>query len=92
MAGGVECLEFGLEIAVDGCILSSSLGILLPSIPPLLVRVAATRAMMLEKEAWFYDRLQILQGSIVPRCYSLFEAPMKWSKIKTLVPPMMNAV
>ena len=92
MAGRAECLEFGLEIAVDGCILSSSLGILLPSIPPLLVRVAATRAMMLEKEAWFYDRLQILQGSIVPRCYSLFEAPMKWSKIKTLVPPMMNAV
>lgn len=64
----------------------------MPSIPPLSMGIAATRASMLEKEAWFYDHLQILQGSVVPRCYGLFEAPLEWNKTKSLVHPTTNTV
>ena len=50
----VEYADFGLELSVKGSILSSGLGTLAPSIPPLSMRMAATRAVMLEKEVWFY--------------------------------------
>ena len=61
LAGRAECLKFGLKLTVEGCILSSTPGISVPSVPPLSMRIAATRALMLEKEAWFYECLQILQ-------------------------------
>lgn len=92
LADGVECADFGLELSVEGSILSSGPGTSAPSVPPLSMRMAATRAVMLEKEAWFYDHLQILQGSVIPRCYGLFEATLDWSKIEFLVHPDTNTV
>ena len=51
LTDGVKYADFGLELSIKGSILSSGLGTLVLSIPPLSMRMAATRAVMLEKEA-----------------------------------------
>lgn len=45
--------------------------------PPLVAKLAfATRAMDVAREAWFYNELESLQGSVIPRCYGLFRATL----------------
>lgn len=44
--------------------------------PPLVVKMARrSRRGHIAREAWFYDELHALQGSVIPRCYGWFEAP-----------------
>lgn len=45
------------------------------SLPPLVAKIAGMRYTSdITREAWFYDELEALQGSVVPRCFGLFEA------------------
>ncbi|KAI0314184.1 hypothetical protein OF83DRAFT_469856 [Amylostereum chailletii] len=47
-------------------------------IPPLVVKIAFTnRVEMLAREAWFYDEMESLQGSVIPRCYGWFEMDLR---------------
>lgn len=47
----------------------------LASFPPLAVKVARRlRRGHLAREAWFYDDLHELQGSVIPRYYGWFDA------------------
>ena len=57
LAGRVEELDFGFQLSVDSSILLSGQKSSVPSVLPLSIRIAATRAMMLEKEVWLYDNL-----------------------------------
>lgn len=44
-------------------------------LPPLVVKMARrSRRGHIAREAWFYDELHELQGSVIPRCYGWFEA------------------
>ncbi|KAH8103184.1 hypothetical protein DFH11DRAFT_318001 [Phellopilus nigrolimitatus] len=44
-------------------------------LPPLVIKLAApNRNRWLAREAWFYDELATLQGSVVPQCYGWFAA------------------
>lgn len=44
--------------------------------PLLAVKIARRcRRGHIAREAWFYDELHELQGSVIPRCYGWFEAP-----------------
>ncbi|KAI0060202.1 hypothetical protein BV25DRAFT_1827999 [Artomyces pyxidatus] len=44
------------------------------SVPRLVVKIArANRLAALAREAWFYDEMECLQGSTIPRCYGWFE-------------------
>ncbi|KAI0030983.1 hypothetical protein K488DRAFT_71785, partial [Vararia minispora EC-137] len=44
------------------------------SLPPLVVKVARRdRVGSLAREAWFYDEMECIQGSVIPRCYGWFE-------------------
>lgn len=45
------------------------------SIPPLVIKVSGW-AHALEKEAWWYEEMECLQGSCVPRCYGIYSAAM----------------
>lgn len=45
-------------------------------LPPLVVKLARRcRRGHIAREAWFYDELYELQGSVIPRCYGWFDAP-----------------
>jgi len=53
----------------------STLSTGLHSVPPLVVKFALRkRNKDMLREAWFYDELQSLQGTVVPRCYGYYEA------------------
>ncbi|EIN08050.1 hypothetical protein PUNSTDRAFT_135564 [Punctularia strigosozonata HHB-11173 SS5] len=55
----------------DGTMISDVL------LPPLVVKVAGRRySDSLNRETWFYDEMETLQGSVIPRCFGLFEAPI----------------
>ncbi|KAI0036010.1 hypothetical protein K488DRAFT_82449 [Vararia minispora EC-137] len=44
------------------------------SLPPLVVKIARRdRVASLAREAWFYDEMECIQGSVIPRCYGWFE-------------------
>ncbi|EIN07998.1 hypothetical protein PUNSTDRAFT_144462 [Punctularia strigosozonata HHB-11173 SS5] len=48
------------------------------SLPPLVAKVAGMRyTPHITREAWFYDELEALQGSVIPRCFGLFEAVLQ---------------
>lgn len=43
-------------------------------VPPLVVKIARLhRLPWLTREAWFYEDMECLQGSVVPYCYGMFE-------------------
>ncbi|KAH8104187.1 hypothetical protein DFH11DRAFT_193641 [Phellopilus nigrolimitatus] len=69
-----------LGLGVDGLVFSTvvhshSEDALTTSLPPLVIKLAApNRNRWLAREAWFYDELATLQGSVVPRCYGWFTA------------------
>lgn len=49
---------------------------ILVDFPPLAVKMARRlRRGHLAREAWFYDEMHELQGSVIPRCYGWFDAP-----------------
>ncbi|KAK0462838.1 uncharacterized protein EV420DRAFT_1476629 [Desarmillaria tabescens] len=57
-----------------------------PSLPELCIKVAKPRyCRSLAREAWFYSRLETLQGSAVPLCFGFFTAPIAdcipWNRI-----------
>lgn len=44
-------------------------------VPPMAIKLGLQyQRMMVMREAWFYDDLVELQGSVIPRCYGYFEA------------------
>lgn len=46
-------------------------------IPPLVVKISRRhRVPWLAQEAWFYEEIECLQGSVAPYCYGLFEAEL----------------
>ncbi|RDB20631.1 hypothetical protein Hypma_012256 [Hypsizygus marmoreus] len=77
-------LEFTLDTFIDsgksGVVYSTKFASLSSpaySVMPFVVKIAARkRNKNLFREAWFYDELQSLQGSTIPRCYGYFEAKL----------------
>lgn len=46
-------------------------------VPPLVVKISRRhRVPWLAREAWFYEEIECLQGSVAPYCYGLFEAEL----------------
>lgn len=84
--GPVPTLEHTFTFAIDKKIGAGSAGIvyslepnekpIAPSMcPPLVAKFSVeTRSMFLLREAWFYEELQSLQGSVVPWCFGLYAA------------------
>ncbi|GJJ14147.1 hypothetical protein Clacol_008407 [Clathrus columnatus] len=47
-------------------------------LPPLVVKISRHgHSENMEKEAWFYEELEPIQGIAVPRCYGFFQAHME---------------
>ncbi|GJJ14382.1 hypothetical protein Clacol_008646 [Clathrus columnatus] len=48
-------------------------------LPPLVAKVwRHRRSETIEREAWFYEELEKVQGIAVPRCYGLFQTHIEW--------------
>ena len=55
------------DVAVHGLPASSV-------VPPLVAKIARLdRVTSVMRDAWFYDEMECLQGSTIPRCYGYFE-------------------
>ena len=58
-------------------------------IPPMVIKVARrSYTRFIAREAWFYDELACLQGSVIPRCFGYFSAKLsediapEWDEIR----------
>lgn len=68
-----------------------------PHLPPLVIKVARKSFnTFITREAWFYDELACLQGSVIPRCFGLFSVKIPdssahdWDRIRCDHPSTRN--
>ncbi|KII84862.1 hypothetical protein PLICRDRAFT_344255 [Plicaturopsis crispa FD-325 SS-3] len=77
-----DAIDYGRVGSVRGVSLldcSSPAG--LPyALPPLVIKIARrSRSQELEREAWFYEEMESLQGVALARCYGLFQVELEHS-------------
>lgn len=62
------------------------------SLPQLVAKVARPeRAASLAREAWFYDEMAVVQGSVIPLCYGWFDLQLESDQsmplLQSCIPP-----